>query len=88
MTALILPMMYPVVAFYAIKCASRVVLDVTVDKTKSAIWYMLTYPFIGKPDQCVRCKCPKCSIANHEGLDDEDGGLEILDMIDLKEKLD
>ena len=93
MTTFVLTNLYPVitpfVAYYTLKYATGIAVDVAIDKTKNAAWYVITYPFKQTDIQCIKCKCEKCRNENCEKIDCQQG-FEIIDLTDCtaKEKID
>jgi hypothetical protein len=91
MSAFVLPILYPMVtpfvAYYTLKYAGGIAIDVALDKTKNAMWYIVTYPFSSKEKGCVRCQCEKCRKENCE-KDECQQGYEIVDFTNVKEKTD
>ncbi len=92
MSGVILTILYPIVtpfvAYYSLKYATGIAVDIAIDKTKNTMWYMLKYPFSKKQEtDCIKCKCEKCRIekCNKEECQK---GYEILDFTDVKEKID
>lgn len=93
MAELILPILYsvatpiatPIVAYYTLKYATNIAVDIAIYKTKNICWYIITYPFSKKEVKCIKCECIKCT----ENLFKEEiNGYEILDLTDVKEKID
>jgi hypothetical protein len=92
MSAIILPFLYPVVtpfvAYYTIKYATGFAVNIAIDKTKNAVWYVISYPFKSKQtEECIKCKCEKCKKENCEKIECRQG-YEIIDLTDVKEKMD
>jgi len=62
--SIIFPILYPLVtpflAYHTFKYAAGVVIDKAVDKTKTFMWFMVTYPFTDSKEVCVKCECEKC----------------------------
>lgn len=86
--AIILPVLYPVVtpviAYYTLKYAAGVAMDIALDKTKTAVWYVITYPFSSKKtEECVKCRCEKCKQEDCEKIECQKGN-EILDLTNEK----
>lgn len=87
MSAIILPVLYPmvtpVIAYYTLKYAAGVAVDIALDKTKNAVWYIVTYPFSIKTEECVKCKCEKCRQENCQKMECQES-YEILDLTNEK----
>lgn len=66
----VLPVLYPLispfVAYYTLRYVTGVAVDLAIDKTKNAAWYVVTYPFKNRASPCENCKlvCENCSNCN------------------------
>ena len=55
-------MITPFVAYYTLKYATNVAVDVALVKTKNILWYAITYPFSSRTSssECIKCNCENC----------------------------
>jgi hypothetical protein len=78
MSEIVLPVLYPVVtpiiAYYTLKYATGIIVDIAINKTKNILWRAVTYPFTNKNTQeCIKCKCEKCKQEDCEKMECQQG---------------
>jgi len=83
MSGLILQIATPFVAYYTLKYSARIAMDAALDKTRSTLWYFITYPFINRKNvgiKYIKCICENCGSEQCT----ECSGIEIVDWEKLK----
>ena len=67
MSVILYPIITPFIGYYTLKYAANFVVNVSIDKTKNVLWYIVTYPFIRQTKiECIKCKCEKCKNCEKE----------------------
>lgn len=91
MSTVIYPLITPIVAYYAFKYTSNVVIDIAINKTKNTLWSMVSYPFtkqIKEQQNIIKCICEKCKKENCKKCSDGIEDIDSYEVLETKEKMD